>query len=85
MRQQKKPLNYGYSRLGMTFYMISMPDEDFINRNFEFVYNIIRQTSDDAIFYNSTNNQFTAIMDEVKEILFIYDKTKKIFISNKMV
>ena len=61
----------------MTFYMDTIPDEDLINRNFEFVYNIIRQTSDEAIFYNTINNQFAAITDEVNENLFIYDKTNK--------
>ena len=72
-----KSLNYGYSRLEMTSYMNTLPDDNLINRNFEYVYNIIRQASYEAIFYNSINNQFTAIMDEVREILFTYDKTKQ--------
>ena len=72
-----KSLNYGYSRCEMTFYTDTIPDKNLINRNFEFVYNIIRQTSNDAIFYNTINNQFTAIMEKVNENLFIYDKTKK--------
>jgi len=75
----KQSLNYGYSRLEMNFYMNTLPDEDLINRNFEFIYNIIRQTSDDAIFYNSINNQFTAIMDDVKEKYLYMIKQKSIY------
>ena len=48
----------------MTFYMDTIPDEDLINRNFEFVYDIIGQISDEAILYNT---QFSAIKDEVNE------------------
>ena len=32
-----KSLNFGYSRLEMTFYMEDIPADDLVNRNFEFV------------------------------------------------
>ena len=73
-----KSLNYGYSRLEMTFYIETIPNDDLINRSFNYVYdNIIKEVSNDAIFYNTINNQFTEIMKKVDENLFIYDKTKK--------
>lgn len=72
-----KSLDYGYSRLEMTFYNDTIPSDDLVHRNFEFVYDIIKKTSNDAIFYNTINNQFKAIMDQVSENLFVFDKTKK--------
>ena len=69
----------------MTFYMDDIQDDNLVNRNFEFVYNIIRQTSNKTIFYNTMNNQFTATMENVNENSFIYDRTTKALITDKMV
>ena len=38
-----KSLNYGYTRLEMTFYTETIPSNELVNRNFEFVYNIIKK------------------------------------------
>ena len=48
-----------------------------IDKKFEFVYDIIEQTSDDNIGYNTDNNELYEIMNEVKDNLYhIYDKTE---------
>ena len=73
----EKSLNFGFTRIELTFYTDTIPADEIVNKNFEFVYNIIRQMSDEAIFYNTINNQFYEIMNEVNENLFVYDKTKK--------
>ena len=73
----EKSLNFGFTRIELTFYTDTIPADEIVDKNFEFVYNIIRQMSDEAVFYNTINNQFYEIMNEVKENLFVYDKTKK--------
>ena len=55
----EKSLNVGYTRIEMTFHTDEIPSQDMIDRNFEFVYDIIKNKSDVAIFYNTMNNQFT--------------------------
>ena len=76
-RAIEKSLNYGYTRLEMTFYTETIPSNELVIRNFEFVYNIIKKVSNEAIFYNTINNQCSAMMDKVNENLVMYDKTKK--------
>jgi len=74
-----KSLNVGYSRLELTFYTPNgeLPTNEVVERNFNEIYDMIKNISSQSIFYNSINNQFTAIMTCIYENLIIYDKTKK--------
>jgi hypothetical protein len=74
-----KSLNVGYSRLELTFYTPNgeLPKNEVVERNFNEIYDMIKNISSQSIFYNSINNQFTAIMTCIYENLIIYDKTRK--------
>ena len=78
----EKSLNYGYSRLEMTFYTTEgrPPKYDVVEQNFNEIYYIINNVSNvssNSIFYNPIKNQFTAIMECINETLIIYDNAKK--------
>ena len=74
-----KSLNVGYSRLEMTFYTPNgrPPKNEIVDENFNEIYDRIKHITSQSIFYNSINNQFKGIMEQVSENLIIYDKTRK--------
>ena len=72
-----KSLNVGYSRLELTFYTPNgeLPTNEIVERHFNEMYDMIKNISSQSIFYNSINNQFSAIMNCIYEHLIMYDKT----------